>query len=146
MKRPLTEPVLTLVDASRLDGIPSCSLAEMAWMAGLAEEALRRYLEEANTLAGEAGLPLPALIRAAFTLLGRKENQAAMLRQQLTSTLERERELSETLRVGLLGSGLPTAPRAPERPALPVSESSVSSLAAVKAQPAQQSSKKKKKK
>ncbi|NGZ07640.1 MAG: hypothetical protein G8237_14955 [Magnetococcales bacterium] len=115
MKRPLSvpDPMPERVDPGRFEALPNCTLSEAAWMAGVAEEAMRRYLDEANTHLPEGGLSFTTVLRAAFTLLGRKENQASMLRQQLTSALERERELTDTLRSGLLGSGV-TPARTPE--------------------------------
>ncbi|MBF0417409.1 MAG: hypothetical protein HQL86_04085 [Magnetococcales bacterium] len=105
MRRLPTEPVIHPVDLTRCGELPDCPLADAARVAGVADEALLRYLEEANSVPGDGRIRLGVLIRAAFTLLGRKENQAAMLRQQLSATLDRERQLSETLRAGLLGSG-----------------------------------------
>lgn len=96
------------IDSARFDTLPDFSLPEVAWMAGVAEEAMRSYLEEANAAWNDVDITMPNLVRAAFTLLGRKENQSSMLRLQLINALERERELSETLRAGLLGSGIPT--------------------------------------
>jgi hypothetical protein len=150
MKRPLSDPAPSRFDTSRFDALPDCSLPEAAWMAGVAEEAMRRYLEEANAPSSEGALPLPSLMRAAFTLLGRKENQASMLRQQLTAALERERELSDTLRAGLLGSGVPAArvPEPPPPPRPPVVASPVieSSPPPAPAKAAPSAAKKKKKK
>ncbi|MEO5331038.1 MAG: hypothetical protein H7839_03375 [Magnetococcus sp. YQC-5] len=101
------------IDSARFDTLPDFSLPEVAWMAGVAEEAMRSYLEEANAAWNDVDITMPNLVRAAFTLLGRKENQSSMLRLQLVNALERERELSETLRAGLLGSGIPTASVSP---------------------------------
>ncbi|MBF0294862.1 MAG: hypothetical protein HQL96_06705 [Magnetococcales bacterium] len=95
-------------DTSRFTDLPDCTPAEAAWLAGVAEEALVRYLEEANGALIEGRITLANLLRAAFGLLGRKENQAALLRLQLSTTLEREKELAETLRAGLLGTGVAT--------------------------------------
>ncbi|MBF0179022.1 MAG: hypothetical protein HQM03_03230 [Magnetococcales bacterium] len=95
-------------DTSRFTDLPDCTTAEAAWLAGVAEEAMVRYLEEANGALIEGRITLANLLRAAFGLLGRKENQAALLRLQLSTTLEREKELSETLRAGLLGTGVVT--------------------------------------
>ncbi|GAB0056865.1 hypothetical protein SIID45300_01180 [Candidatus Magnetaquicoccaceae bacterium FCR-1] len=106
MRRISTEPVIQPIDLTRCGELPDCPLADAARVAGVADEALLRYLEEANSVPGDGRIRLGVLIRAAFTLLGRKENQAAMLRQQLSATLDRERQLSETLRAGLLGSGV----------------------------------------
>ncbi|MBF0192053.1 MAG: hypothetical protein HQL99_13070 [Magnetococcales bacterium] len=119
MKRPLSDPASSRIDTARFDEWPDLSLAEAAWLAGVAEEAMQRHLEESNTHAGAGGWSLSSLMRALFTLLGRKENQASMLRQQLTAALERERELSDTLRTGLLGSGIPSARVAEPPPRLP---------------------------
>ncbi len=89
-------------DASRFSTLPELSLAEAAWLAGVAEEALQSYLQEANALPMNGMISVQNLCRAVFTLLGRMENQALLLRQQLSLTLDREKELSETLRSGLL--------------------------------------------
>ncbi|MBF0165251.1 MAG: hypothetical protein HQM01_12250 [Magnetococcales bacterium] len=108
--------MLQPVDLARCGELPDCPLADAARVAGVADEAMLRYLEEANSVPGDGRIRLGVLIRAAFTLLGRKENQAAMLRQQLSATLDRERQLTETLRAGLLGSGVVVAaPRMEER-------------------------------
>ncbi|MBF0272637.1 MAG: hypothetical protein HQL98_11315 [Magnetococcales bacterium] len=131
MKRPLSDPASSRIDTARFEQLPDLSLSEAAWLAGVAEEAMQRYLEESNTHSNADGLPLSSLMRALFMLLGRKETQASMLRQQLTAALERERELSDTLRTGLLGSGIPSTrvteplprlpdPRRVEPPAQPV--------------------------
>ncbi|MBF0126454.1 MAG: hypothetical protein HQM02_04500 [Magnetococcales bacterium] len=95
-------------DASRFEHLPDCSLPEVAWMAGVDEEAMRRYLDEAAGAVIHGSISMTSLVRAAFTLLGRKENQSALLRLQLSHALERERELSETLSAGLLGTGVAT--------------------------------------
>ncbi|MBF0428328.1 MAG: hypothetical protein HQL94_05350 [Magnetococcales bacterium] len=142
MKRLLTDATPNRFDSARFEELPDCSLPEAAWMAGVAEEAMRRYLEEANAVLVDGSIPITNLVRALFTLLGRKENQSAMLRMQLSTTLERERELSETLRAGLLGSGVPMA-RPPEaRPPEPRVATPVSPPVTAKTPPPRKKKKK----
>ncbi|MEO5344808.1 MAG: hypothetical protein H7834_00340 [Magnetococcus sp. YQC-9] len=142
MRRASIEPVINPVDLSGCGELPDCPLVNVARVAGVADEALLRYLEEANTVSGDGRIRLGVLIRAAFTLLGRKENQAALLRQQLSATLDRERQLSETLRAGLLGSGVAMSHVEPSR----VSDFGTSPPSAPVVEPVKSTAGKKKKK
>ncbi|MBF0453583.1 MAG: hypothetical protein HQL72_02055 [Magnetococcales bacterium] len=84
------------VDTTRFDTLPTLSVTEAAWMAGVTLEAYERFM----TVAGMTDLrsiKADKLIRTAFTLLGQKESQLTMLRLQLAATLQREKELSEAL-------------------------------------------------
>jgi hypothetical protein len=84
------------VDATRFEGLPSLSVAEAAWMAGVTLESYEKFL----TVAGVDDLRSikpDELLRVAFTLLGQKESQLVMLRLQLAATLQREKELADAL-------------------------------------------------
>ncbi|WP_130471388.1 hypothetical protein [Candidatus Magnetaquicoccus inordinatus] len=107
-------------DQKRLDNLPQLTLSEAAWMAGITPDALERFLTS-TPLAGMRNLPLLELVRACFTLLGQREAQMAIMRLQLTSALQREKELSEALH-SKLSEGLhfltiaPPASKEPEPP------------------------------
>ena len=88
------------VDTTRFENLPSLSVAEAAWMAGVTLEAYERFMTVAGVNDLRAVGP-DKLVRTAFTLLGQKESQLVMLRLQLAATLQREKELAE-----LLGSKL----------------------------------------
>ncbi|MBF0193569.1 MAG: hypothetical protein HQL71_03385 [Magnetococcales bacterium] len=84
------------VDAKRFEGLPSLSVAEAAWMAGVTLESYEKFM----TVAGVDDLRSikpDELLRIAFTLLGQKESQLVMLRLQLAATLQREKELADAL-------------------------------------------------
>jgi hypothetical protein len=84
------------VDASRFEGLPSLSVSEAAWMAGVTLESYEKFM----TVAGVDDLRSikpDELLRVAFTLLGQKESQLVMLRLQLAATLQREKELADAL-------------------------------------------------
>lgn len=103
MKQPNLDSGSTRSDTSRLETLPDFPISLVAGMAGVADEAMRRYLEEANVSARNGMVSIENLLRGTFTLLGRKENQSILLRDQLSIALQREKELTETLRSGLLG-------------------------------------------
>ena len=84
-------------DTERLLALPSISVAEAAWMAGITPESYEKFREQAN-LAHLPAVPMTELVRSCFTQLGQKETQLAMFRLQLAAALKREQELSEALR------------------------------------------------
>ena len=84
------------VDTTRFENLPSLSVAEAAWMAGVTLEAYERFMTVAGVNDLRAVGP-DKLVRTAFTLLGQKESQLVMLRLQLAATLQREKELAEAL-------------------------------------------------
>jgi hypothetical protein len=88
------------VDADRFKDLPSLSIAEAAWMAGVTIEAYEQFMSVVGVEDVQTTKP-DRLVRTAFTLLGQKESQLLMLRLQLAAALQREKELAE-----LLGSKL----------------------------------------
>lgn len=86
----------TMVNKERFQDLPSLSVSEAAWMAGVTLETYERFMTVAGVEDMRAVRP-DVLIRTAFTLLGQKESQLVMLRLQLAATLQREKELAEAL-------------------------------------------------
>jgi hypothetical protein len=87
-------------DLKRLENLPQLSLSEAAWMAGITPDALERFLA-ASALGAARTVPLLELVRASFTILGQREAQLAILRLQLTASVQREKELTEALHANL---------------------------------------------
>ncbi|MBF0098970.1 MAG: hypothetical protein HQM05_16725, partial [Magnetococcales bacterium] len=87
-------------DLKRLENLPQLTLSEAAWMAGVTPDALERFLA-VSALGAVRTVPLLELVRAAFTILGQREAQLAILRLQLTASLQREKELTEALHANL---------------------------------------------
>ncbi|MBF0285696.1 MAG: hypothetical protein HQL51_14690 [Magnetococcales bacterium] len=67
--------------------LPQLTVEEGSWLAGVTPEAFVRFLEESNAVVRK-GRPMrigvTEMVRAAFSLLQRRESQLAMLRLQLT--------------------------------------------------------------
>ncbi len=87
-------------DMKHLQDLPELSSSEAAWMAGVTEAAYEEFMSVAG-IEDPQKIQTDRLVRTAFTLLGQKESQLVMMRLQLASTLQREKELAE-----LLGSKL----------------------------------------
>ncbi len=92
----MSQPEPESVDASRFETLPSLSVTEAAWMAGVTLEAYEKFMSVAGVEDLRSIKP-DELIRTAFTLLGQKESQLVMLRLQLSATLLREKELADAL-------------------------------------------------
>lgn len=93
-------------DLQRLRNLPSLSLEDAAWVAGISPEALNGFLEAAGIKVATGGdgvvrVPVNDLLRGGFALVSRKETQVTMLRTQLHGALEREKGLAAALQMQL---------------------------------------------
>ncbi|MBF0136827.1 MAG: hypothetical protein H7833_15810 [Magnetococcus sp. DMHC-1] len=84
-------------DLAPFENLPSLSREDAAWLVGMTPEAFDRFMESSGNLERNKPIAILDLLRAGFTLLGRKEAQAAMMGLQLSRALEREKSLATTL-------------------------------------------------
>lgn len=86
--------------ANLLKNLTPLPLSDAAWLAGVAQETLERFLKED----GHKDLKevnLETLLQSAFHLLGYRQTQVTMLGRQLSMALQREKELIEALEMRL---------------------------------------------
>ena len=90
----------------KLADVPPLEVSDAAWVAGIAVEAMERFIAE-HHLPGDRPLQVTELLHTAFHLLGYKQLQVDLLTRQLQSALNRERELIQGLQSRL---GVPLQP------------------------------------
>ncbi|MBF0110082.1 MAG: hypothetical protein HQL76_13010 [Magnetococcales bacterium] len=83
-----------------LEHLPAMSVADAAWTAGIAVEAMERFLADADLSPGQS-LRVSDLLQSAFHLLGFRQLQVELLSRQLWDALNRERELVLALQTRL---------------------------------------------
>ncbi|MBF0610629.1 MAG: hypothetical protein G8345_15335 [Magnetococcales bacterium] len=92
-------------EVQKIRALPSVTLEDAAWLAGITPEALQGFLEAAaiKTAAtdGSTRVAVSDLIRGGFSVASRRETQVTMLRTQLHSALEREKALANALQLQL---------------------------------------------
>ncbi|MBF0424919.1 MAG: hypothetical protein HQL66_03755 [Magnetococcales bacterium] len=91
-----------MFDLAPLEKWPRLSREEAAWLVGITPEALDRFMIGSGVASDDRGLSILQLLRAGYALLARKEVQAAMIGQQLSRALEREKQLVATLQSRVL--------------------------------------------
>ncbi|MBF8271934.1 MAG: hypothetical protein HW380_1039 [Magnetococcales bacterium] len=87
----------------KLGELPPMAIVDAAWIAGIAREAMEKFVSE-NNLPIDRPVTVTELLHTAFHLLGYKQIQVDLLTRQLHSALSREQELSQALqsRLGIL--------------------------------------------
>lgn len=93
-------------DLLKWRGMPSLTMEDAAWLAGITPEALGGFLAGAGIKVasgsdGVARVAVQDLVRGGFAIASRKETQVAMLRSQLHAALEREKSLAQALQLQL---------------------------------------------
>lgn len=116
--------------------LPSLTVTDAAWLAGVTEETLQRLittgrLSQVGDRTGTTRVGMGDIFRAVFVQFGQKDSQIAMLRMQLASAIQREKELAELLHGKLLGDFAPFLAEKSEPP-LPVPPHHASVMAVVK--------------
>ncbi|MBF0159018.1 MAG: hypothetical protein HQL58_05790 [Magnetococcales bacterium] len=86
----------TAFDPTPYERLPLLSIQAAAWIAGITPEAMKYMMESSGRSCPEV-IALFDLVRTGFSLLAQKEAQIGMLRLQLGTTLEREKELTAAL-------------------------------------------------
>lgn len=103
---PLSRPENDGSDLLKFRNLPSLSVEDAAWVAGITPEALHGFLAAAGIKVATGGdgvtrISLNDLLRGGFSLVSRKETQVTMLRTQLHGALEREKGLAAALQMQL---------------------------------------------
>jgi len=104
-------------DGERLGADSILTFTDAAWMVGMTPEAFEHLVESGGAdvtedASGDKFIQLSDLLRLGFSMATQKEVQVAMLRGQLSSALEREKELAGQLqeKLGFDGSDKPSPP------------------------------------
>ncbi|MBF0151595.1 MAG: hypothetical protein HQL84_16360 [Magnetococcales bacterium] len=101
---------------SKLADVPPLEVSDAAWIAGIAVDAMERFIAE-NHLSGDHSIHVTELLHTAFHLLGYKQLQIDLLTRQLQAALNRERELIQGLQSRL---GIPLQPSVDRNSAPPL--------------------------
>lgn len=87
---------------SDLNAASTLTFTDAAWMVGMTPEAFEHLAQSGGAdftedASGEKFISLADILRLGFSMTAQKEAQVAMLRTQLSTALEREKELAAQL-------------------------------------------------
>ena len=100
--------------SSDLNAASTLTFTDAAWMVGMTPEAFEHLVQAGGAAftedaSGEKFITLADILRLGFSMTAQKESQVAMLRMQLSTALEREKELAAQLqeKLDINGVNLP---------------------------------------